>query len=131
MRHSKVRFTDSGCEYIIINDNISKLSFLPIVFTTNMHTLAVGPDFLDAMHHEAAIDAARGARKNTLGSKPSRGRRRKTINLDGWMMGGETAVLDCFLRHCGRSGTTTTKDDDDDDDDVVDVCIIEVNIEFK
>merc|ERR1719253_128010 len=76
------------------------------------------------MHHEAAIDAARGARKNTVGSKPSRGRRRKTINLDGWMMGGETAVLDCFLRHCGRSGTTTTKDDDDDDDDVVDVCII-------
>ena len=76
------------------------------------------------MHHEASIEAARCAWEKKVGSnKPRRGRKRKTINLDGWMMGGEKAVLDCFLRHCGHSYSNI--DDENNDDDAVDVCIIE------
>merc|ERR1719162_693447 len=53
------------------------------------------------MHHEASIEAAVGAVNKKRNIEEKRRRKRKTINLDGWMMGGEPAVLDCFLRHCG------------------------------
>jgi len=86
-------------------------------------TPAVGPDFLDAMHHEASIDAALDAWGKSNGSK-NRRKRRKTINLDGWMMGGETAVLECFLRHCGQSHLGINNKNMESEDKV-DVCIIE------
>jgi cobyrinic acid a,c-diamide synthase len=63
-----------------------------------------GPDFLDAMHHEAAIDA--GVAQETTSLKSLN---RKTINLDGWMMGGKAAIIDSFLRHSQQA----------------DVCVIE------
>jgi len=95
----------------------------------NVAPFKVGPDFLDAMHHEASIEAAVGAVNKKRNIEEKRRRKRKTINLDGWMMGGEPSVLDCFLRHCGGLLKDATNDgidnDDDDDDDEVDVCIIE------
>ena len=48
----------------------------------------VGPDFLDGKHHEAACG---------VGNKHSN--RRKSINLDGWIMGGRQPVMESFHRH--------------------------------
>ena len=96
----------------------------------------VGPDFLDAMHHEAAIEAAITTTTtatatdaiiitDSIISRKGNRRKRKTINLDGWMMGGEKAVIDCFLRHCGQGINNNNNDNDGDDDNSVDVCVIE------
>ena len=55
----------------------------------------VGPDFLDGMHHESALQAGRSYYRyhNQFSSSPTdsaetaaRNRIRKSINLDGWMM---------------------------------------------
>jgi len=104
----------------------------------NVVPFKVGPDFLDAMHHEAAIEAAitatatatataTDAIKIPEGITSRKGnRKRKTINLDGWMMGGEKAVIDCFLRHCGQGiNNNNDNNNDNDDDNFVDVCVIE------
>jgi cobyrinic acid a,c-diamide synthase len=100
----------------------------------NVSPFKVGPDFLDAMHHEAAIEAATTATDAiTDGISRKDNRKRKTINLDGWMMGGEKAVIDCFLRHCGQginnnnnnNNNNNDDDNDNDDDNSVDVCVIE------
>jgi len=117
MVHSYIACT---VRYNCIYDNrlFMILSFFCFRQSIEQHNiLVVGPDFLDAMHHEASIEAAVGARKKNVGSK--RARKRKTINLDGWMMGGEKAVLDCFLRHCGRFKDNNNNNDgiDNDDDD--------------
>lgn len=65
----------------------------------------VGPDFLDGKHHEQATG-------------------RRSVNLDGWMMGGKEAVLESFHRHArgadlciveGVMGLHDSKDGESDD----------------
>lgn len=56
----------------------------------------VGPDFLDGKHHEQACACDSSSINSTTGLGR---RRRRSVNLDGWMMGGKEAVLACFHRH--------------------------------
>ena len=93
-----------------------------------------GPDFLDGMHHEAAIRAGERDKRemningynrdengmkgqvqenkscddNMIGRATSSSRRR-CVNLDGWMMGSTKDVINTFQRHAKGA----------------DVCIIE------
>jgi len=76
-----------------------------------------GPDFLDGMHHEAAIQAGeqewysrtRWKNDNKVHEKKKSRPKRRCVNLDGWMMGSPENVLASFQKHS----------------DGADVCIIE------
>lgn len=61
----------------------------------------VGPDFLDGKHHVLACQQENQCQQQ---QEQEHGMRttachRPSINLDGWMMGGQDAVLESFHRH--------------------------------
>merc|ERR1719162_1190330 len=62
----------------------------------NVAPFKVGPDFLDAMHHEAAIDAARGARKKYGGVQTITRNKEKNNQLGRMDDGGRNGCIGLF-----------------------------------
>lgn len=67
-----------------------------------------GPDFLDGMHHEAAVRAGTNDYNCHHEQQHSKNQRceehkpaviRKSVNLDAWMMGSPTQMIASFHRH--------------------------------